>query len=63
MPSEYVDLLLCERFHWSPDELYNADADTIERFLVMWEVETEVQAAKSKAGMHANVSSRHPRNR
>lgn len=48
MPEAYVDLLLCERFHWSIQDLYDAPADIIESFLVMWQVETQVEKTKSK---------------
>lgn len=45
-PPEYVDFLLCERFGWTPEELYATDADIIEQFLVMWSVEQKVDRAK-----------------
>ncbi len=48
MPSQYMDLLLCERFHWSPKDLYEADGDVVEAFIIMWAVESDVQKAKGE---------------
>jgi hypothetical protein len=45
-PPEYIDLLLCERFGWTPDELYSSDSEMIEKFLIMWSVEQKVKKAK-----------------
>lgn len=42
-PPDYVDLLLYERFGWTPEELYAADSELIERILVMWSVEEKVK--------------------
>lgn len=46
IPTDYLDLLLCERFGWTPDELYDADPDLVMKFLVMWSVEEKVRKAK-----------------
>jgi hypothetical protein len=47
MPLEYAELLLCERFGWSLEDLDNADAETVFNFLDMWSVEAQVSAAKN----------------
>lgn len=54
MPEQYVDLLLCERFGWSPEDLYDADPDIIEEFLVMWDVESGVKRAADDAHKNKN---------
>ncbi len=46
IPADYIDLLLCERFGWTPEELYAADSETVDKFLVMWTVEQAVRKAK-----------------
>jgi hypothetical protein len=62
MPYDYLDLLLCERFHWSIQDLYDAPAEMVEKFLIMWEVETSVQKAEKEA-RSASVPTRHSHHR
>jgi hypothetical protein len=46
IPPDYIDLLLCERFGWTVEDLYATDGETIEKFLAMWTVEQAVRKAK-----------------
>lgn len=48
MPSEYIDLLLCERFGWTPSELREEDAEDIAKILVMWQVEDKIRTVKTR---------------
>ncbi len=48
-PPEYVDMLLCERFGWTVQELDDAPADRIHEFLIMWDMESKLsKGPKSK---------------
>ena len=47
-PIEYVDMLMCERFGWTIEELDNTPADRIQQFLSMWVLETEFAKPQNK---------------
>ncbi len=47
-PAEYIDMLICERFGWTIDELDNAPAPRIHEFLMMWTMETEFAKPENK---------------
>lgn len=41
-PPEYLDMMLCERFGWTIQELENTPADRVREFLIMWDLETKL---------------------
>ncbi len=43
MPEEYVGLVLCERFGWTPSELRQERASDILEILTMMDVEARVR--------------------
>lgn len=48
MPQPYLDMLLCERFGWTPTELGKVDAELILEYVTMWAVEQEVAKKEGK---------------
>lgn len=54
-PLEYQDMLLCERFGWTIQELDATPAHRIQEFLLMWSVETEVLKDRGKPQKDANL--------
>lgn len=55
MPPQYLDMLLCERFGWTIQELDETPAHRINEFIAMWQVETRILKDKGKPQKDANL--------
>lgn len=46
MPEVYLDMLLMERFGWTPRQLHDMDGEYVNKILVAWDVESKVSKSK-----------------
>jgi len=54
-PEEYIDYVLCKTFGWTPEQLERQDSQKIEEFLLIINLEREVQDDEIRREKNSNL--------